>query len=121
MSDAAGMARVYWASVAGARGYDVIRGDVGSLAMGDGRVILGDVKVLARGTGGASVAEDGVGGVPALGQAFFYLVQYEDAQSRPSGFGTESAPLPRAPTSCEGGCPGAAAVEDTTGSIRHGQ
>jgi hypothetical protein len=42
--------------------------------------------------------------IPDLGKAFFYLVQ-ELSRGRTSGFGTESAPLPREPASCEAGCP----------------
>jgi hypothetical protein len=43
--------------------------------------------------------------VPPPGRAHFYLVEYRDAHGT-SGFGTESAPWPLEPESCDGACPG---------------
>jgi hypothetical protein len=106
-----GMARLYWNAVAGALGYDLISGDVGSLKVDGGHVTLGAVRVLARLTTATSWAEisGSTGSVavatPDRGKAFFYLVQYRDGHG-PCGFGTESVPLPSEPASCSGGCPG---------------
>jgi len=110
-----GTARLYWSAVAGAQGYDLISGDVASLRVEGDQISLGAVRVPARlltGTawteGDASPTGDATVALPAAGQAFFYLVQYRDAHGM-SGFGTESASLPREPASCAGGCPGAEA------------
>lgn len=104
-------ARLYWNAVAGALGYDLISGDVGSLEVDGGRITLGAVRVLARLTTATSWAEisGSTGSVavatPDRGKAFFYLVQYRDGHGS-SGYGTESVPLPSEPASCSGGCPG---------------
>jgi hypothetical protein len=100
-----GLARLYWSGVAGALGYDLISGGVESLAMRDGKVSLGVVRVLARGTSATSLLESVADGpVPAPGKTVFYLIQYRDAAGS-SGYGTESAPASREPTACDGGCP----------------
>ncbi len=106
-----GAAHLYWNTVAGALGYDVIWGDVGNLKVDGGRITLGAVRVMARLTTqnswveGAASTDGTAGAVPEGGRAFFYLVQYRDARGT-SGYGSESVPLPREPASCEGGCPG---------------
>ncbi len=99
-----GMMELYWNAVTGAQAYDVISGDLGSVRTDASRTSLGRVQVLARGTMGLSSTEGTDGRVPALGSALFYLVQYRDEKGG-TGFGTESAPWPREPDSCEGGCP----------------
>ena len=105
----AGLARVYWNAVAGAQTYDVIAGDVASLRVDGDRITLGAVRVPARLFASTSFVEMGgslaPGAIPPAGRAHFYLVQYRDAHGA-SGFGTESAPLPLEPESCDGGCPG---------------
>jgi hypothetical protein len=68
------------------------------------RLALGPVKVLASGLPGTSWMEGPEAAIPEVGNAFFYLVQYHDAKGA-SGYGTASAPLPREPASCNGGCP----------------
>jgi hypothetical protein len=98
------MVRLYWNGVGGAEGYDVVSGEVSRLRLGEGGVELGRVRVLARGQAGTSWSEAADGLVPAPGRALFYLVQSR-AGGTGSGFGTESAPLPREPVLCEGGCP----------------
>lgn len=100
-----GMVHAYWNAVSGAQGYDVIAGDVGNLKADPVRVNLGAVRVPARLITGTSWREGATGAIPEPGRAFFYLVQYRDDRSA-SGFGTESAPLPRQPALCDGGCPG---------------
>jgi VCBS repeat protein/HYR domain-containing protein/thrombospondin type 3 repeat protein len=98
--------RVAWPTVAGALAYDVIRGDLGALHR-DGEVTtLGAVTVLARGTMLTSTTEPGGASNPEVGHGFFYLAQ-QWTDHGPVGYGTESAPRPRVPESCDGGCPGA--------------
>lgn len=96
--------RIYWASAAGALGYDVIAGDIAAIAVQDGHLSLGLVRVLARGTSESSVVEASDGPMPAPGSGFFYLIQQRSAHAG-AGHGTESAPLPREPLTCDGGCP----------------
>jgi len=116
-----GTARVYWNDVAGALGYDVISGDVGSLKVDGGHVTLGAVRVLARLTATSSWTEFGgsagmgMAAAPDRGKAFFYLVQYRDARGT-SGYGTESVPLPSEPASCDGVCPGEEPAQSAGGS-----
>jgi hypothetical protein len=112
-----GMAHVYWSAAPGAIGYDVIAGDVSDLAVDAGRISLGTVRVLARLTTASSWTEDAAGPVPEPGRAIFYLVQFRDGGGA-SGFGTESAPLPREPSACEGGCPGEETAATTTDGTR---
>jgi sugar lactone lactonase YvrE len=99
-----GALRLTWPSVPGATGYDVIAGDLANWHAADGMLRLGDVQVLARNLNAASWREPKSTPPPAPGRTRFYLVQSR-AGTRTSGFGTESAPLPRLPTSCAGGCP----------------
>jgi len=102
-----GMAHVYWNDVPGALKYDVIQGDLDQVTTQSGTLWLGPVRVLASGLPVASYTEENTGAIPATGKAFFYLVQYWDAQT-PSGWGTESAPWPEEPTLCDLACPGEA-------------
>jgi hypothetical protein len=64
---------------------------------------LGTVTVLARGTTATSITEAQPATVPAPGQAMFYLIQ-QRLDRGAMGYGTESAPWPRIPTACGGGC-----------------
>jgi hypothetical protein len=98
------MTQVYWSAVEGAQSYDVIAGNVESLRVDGGRITLGAVRVPARSLTGTSWSEGAGSPMPAEGRAYFYLLQYRDDHG-PSGFGTESVPLPREPASCAGGCP----------------
>jgi len=47
-----------------------------------------------------SASDSALSGRPRL----FYLVQYRDPRG-PTGFGTESVPLPREPSACDATCP----------------
>ncbi|HZM70796.1 MAG TPA: hypothetical protein VFB95_10580, partial [Candidatus Cryosericum sp.] len=96
--------RMYWPAVVGARAYDVISGDLSALRVENSQTILGTVKVLARGTTETTIVEPANSPIPPPGRAFFYLIQYR-TETGASGYGTESAPWPRVPASCEGGCP----------------
>jgi Putative metal-binding motif/FG-GAP repeat/FG-GAP-like repeat/HYR domain len=107
---------LYWPVVEGASGYDVIRGDLSALRLMDDTLMLGAVRVLARGTVDTAATEPAVSPAPAVGQALFYLIEMRTEHGA-SGYGTESAPWPRVPSSCDGGCPPApAAVAAGTGS-----
>ncbi|HYV84597.1 MAG TPA: choice-of-anchor D domain-containing protein [Patescibacteria group bacterium] len=95
--------RLYWPVVTGATGYDVIRGDLEALRAEGSKTDLGAVTVLARDVGVTALV-DSSAIEPAAGRGFFYLIQSR-ANQRATGYGTESAPRPRIPSACEGGCP----------------
>ncbi|HYS04624.1 MAG TPA: FG-GAP-like repeat-containing protein [Candidatus Dormibacteraeota bacterium] len=92
----AGLVQVYWNQVPGALSYDLLSGDVGSLAVGGSRITLGSVSLLARSMSGTAWEEDFAQPRPAPGRALFYLVQYHDSAGA-SGYGTEGVPLPGEP------------------------
>jgi hypothetical protein len=95
---------ISWTGIAEAGAYDLISGDLAAWHP-EGEVLgLGDVRVLARATTLTSVTESAASPAPAVGHAFFYLVQ-ERIDGRGAGFGTVTAPWPRRPDSCSGGCP----------------
>jgi len=100
-----GMAYISWEGIGVARIYDVIQGDLGQVTVSNEGIRLGPVHVLALGQIETSYSEDARGSTPAVGSAFFYLVQYREGQSA-SGWGTESSPWPADPTSCDTKCPG---------------
>jgi len=100
-----GMAHVYWNTVGDADRYDVIQGDLGQVTQSNGVIHLGPVHVLASGQIGTTYSEGSGGGIPDIGKAFFYLVQYREGQSA-SGWGTESSPWPAEPSYCDVACPG---------------
>jgi len=99
-----GAARIYWSTVQGALAYDLIAGDLAQIAVENGRVSLGAVRVLASGLAATSFTEGAGSPLPAVGKGFFYLIQSRDALGE-SGYGTESVPWPREPASCDVGCP----------------
>jgi hypothetical protein len=99
-----GMVRLYWPATPGATGYDVISGDISRVTVENGTLSLGEVRVLARGTAATSLSEDDGSPIPPTGTAYFYLIQPRTDRGG-MGYGTESAPWPRLPASCEGGCP----------------
>ena len=95
---------MYWAAVPGAIGYDVISGDLSQVKVENHELNLGLVRVLARSSVDTSLYEGGDGAIPPPGHAFFYLIQASTSQGG-TGYGTESAPWPRVPAACDGGCP----------------
>jgi hypothetical protein len=103
-SEAPGMLRLYWPAVPGAVGYDVISGALSQIAVQNGTLSLGPVEVLARGITDTEVSEGALGVIPSTGDCVFYLVQSRTPLGG-VGYGTESAPWPRVPSSCDGGCP----------------
>jgi FG-GAP-like repeat/Thrombospondin type 3 repeat len=96
--------RLFWPSVEGATGYDVITGDLAAWHVENGVLDLGAVRVLARSTTVTSVTEMATSAEPAVGHAFFYLIQQRTAEGA-AGYGTETGPWPRVPASCDSGCP----------------
>ena len=99
-----GMVRIYWSGIPGAVGYDVISGDLSQAKVENGHLSLSAVRVLARGTTDTALAEDPNSVMPATGTAIFYLIQSRTDRGG-SGYGTETAPWPRVPASCDGECP----------------
>jgi hypothetical protein len=96
--------RLYWPAVNGAVGYDVIRGTLSQVHLQSGVTVLGDVSVLARSTSQTSLTEPSNAPVPPVGQGYFYLIQQRTDRGG-VGWGSEPAPWPREPSSCDGGCP----------------
>jgi len=101
---AGGIVRLDWDAVAGATGYDVIAADLSAASLVNRVFSLGTVAVLARGTTGLLVIEAAGTPAPPVGGVQLYFVQSRTA-SGGVGYGTESAPWPRVPTSCPGDCP----------------
>jgi hypothetical protein len=96
--------RIYWPAVMGATGYDVIRGTLSQVHLQNGVTMLGAVSVLARSTAQTSLTEPSNAPVPPVGQGYFYLIQQRTDRGG-VGWGSEPAPWPREPGSCDGGCP----------------
>jgi hypothetical protein len=96
--------RVTWPAVPGASGYDVVTGDLRGWSVVDGVLDVGPAVVLERSTTATEVAEPADTLPPLPGSVFFYLVQQRMSDVG-VGYGTESAPWPRAVTACDGGCP----------------
>jgi sugar lactone lactonase YvrE len=111
--------RIYWPSVTGAMGYDVITGDLGSWHVNNGVLSLGPVQMLAQSTTLTSMSEPASSATPAVGQGFFYLVQ-QRTEAGAAGYGTETGPWPRVPESCDGGCTGTT-IATTPGGSGGGQ
>ena len=101
-----GAVRIVWPALAEATGYDVISGSIAAMRVAGGVLDLGAVRVLARGATVTTVDETAPAPEPPVGQGFFYLVEQVTGEGA-VGYGTETAPWPRVPSSCDGGCPGA--------------
>jgi hypothetical protein len=106
--------RIDWPALADATGYDVIRGTLSQVSRIEGVTSLGAVTVLARNTALTTVSEATTAPLPPVGDAFFYLVQERTVDRGATGWGSEPAPWPRQPESCEGGCP--SVTEGTPGA-----
>jgi len=91
---------VGWSEVPGALYYNVVRGNLASLVETGSTVDLGSLHCVEAQS--QDLATDGNEDleIPAPGEAFFYLVEYNDGWN--SSYGTETAPKPRVPQS--GGC-----------------
>lgn len=89
---AAGTA-VDWPVVPGASHYTVISGKLADLEQTTALIRLGSVRCIELESSDASTVGSEDANVPAPGEGYFYLVEYDDGA--PSGWGTESAPKPR--------------------------
>lgn len=98
-----GRTRIEWSAVPGALAYDVIAADRAKVRQAGGTLSLGPVEVLARGLTTPGLLDDGSADL-APGECRLYFIQQRTG-SGGSGYGTESAPWPRLPESCAGGCP----------------
>jgi len=96
--------RITWPPIPGATGYDVVTGDLGNWYVADGVLDVGYAVALEWSTTSTSVVEPAGMPLPLVGSAAFYLVQQRISDVG-VGYGTESAPYPRAVTYCDGGCP----------------
>ncbi|NIM01108.1 MAG: hypothetical protein GTN89_09370 [Acidobacteria bacterium] len=92
---------IAWPPVTAAVSYDVVRGDLHNLAETDIVIDLGTVVCIEADSADENTAGHEDGDLPLPGQAFFYLVQFDDGIS--STYGTVSAEKPRAPG--PGDCP----------------
>jgi N-acetylneuraminic acid mutarotase len=106
---------LYWPSVEGATGYDVITGDLQAWHVENGVLNLGAVHMLAQSTTLTSLTEPATGAMPALGKGVFYLIQQRTTGGA-AGYGTETGPWPRIPGSCDGGCAGTTIAIGSGGS-----
>ena len=88
---------VSWAVVPDAESYDVIRGELNNVVETDVVINLGTVVCIEANSVDESTLGWEDGDVPNPGEAFFYVVEYDDGIS--STYGTESAGKPRAPGS----------------------
>jgi hypothetical protein len=90
---------VSWTDIGGP--YDLLRGTFGNQTVADSTLCLGPVETFAD-LLDPEFIESPPGPVPPVGSAYFYLVQYHDANG-PSGYGSEGAPWPRVPGTCPPG------------------
>jgi len=77
-----------WSPIAGATGYNVIRGRVSSIRTASSFTVIEDAGCLARGLSTTSVSGALLDENPAPGEAFFYLTEYVKGMN--SGYGTEA-------------------------------
>jgi len=84
---------VTWTVVPGAQTYNVIRGRLADIRDLPSVYDLGTVTCLEASSIDAATSGHEDSEIPAPGEVFFYVVEYEDA--RPSSYGTESAAKPR--------------------------
>ena len=94
---------VEWNEVQGAFSYNVIRGEVKNLKEKDEFFHLGQLTCIASTTTQLSTVGSEDPELPPVGEAFFYLVEYNDGLE--SGYGTESAAKPRFAPPGQGNCP----------------
>jgi hypothetical protein len=95
------LAEIFWPAPPNVIGYDVIGLERTQIVLEVDQTILDGARVLARGIGTTHLYEDSAAGAPG---AFIYFIQSRTVQGG-SGYGTASAPGPRIPESCDGGCP----------------
>jgi hypothetical protein len=95
---------VVWAPVMGAEHYDVIRGNLSELRISGSDVDLGHVTCLEQLSLDTTTAGNADTGIPAVGQVFFYAVQFYDGV-RESTYGSESVGRARVIQKGNGNCP----------------
>ncbi len=84
-----------WAPVPGALFYNAIRGELRNLHETANTIDLGPVVCLDSHSQNATTWSKEDAGIPPEGEAFFYLVEYDEGWA--SGYGTESVGKPRVP------------------------
>ncbi len=92
---------VTWTAVPGVESYNVIRADLANVRLEGNAIRLGPVTCLAAGSTQTTI-DDPIRPVP--GQAFVYLVEYEQ-DGWHSSYGAESAGRERVVTQGDGACP----------------
>jgi len=88
---------VSWGPVPGARHYNVIRGRLADIVHAGAFINLGSVACIDSASLDTSTEGQEDPELPAAGQAFFYLVEYDDG--RASSYGSESSGAPQVPAS----------------------
>jgi hypothetical protein len=86
---------VRWGEAVGAQYYDVIRGQLSNIVETDVVISLGPITCIEANSTDVNTAGLEDPDSPSAGQAFFFLVEYDDGTT--STYGTESADKPRAP------------------------
>ena len=94
---------ISWGPVSGALSYNVVRGNVKNLQEMTDFYHLGPLTCILGGTIQIDTAGAEDPALPQAGEAFFYLVEYDDGE--PVSFGTVSAAKPRLALPGDGGCP----------------
>ena len=94
---------VEWSLVPGAFSYNVTRGEIKNLREMDEFFHLGQLTCIASTTTQTDTMGSEDPELPAMGEAFFYLVEYDDGL--PSGYGTESAAKERFAPPGQSSCP----------------
>lgn len=80
---------VEWLDVPGALFYNIVRGDVRKIHERDGSFHLGQLKCISAVSSQTSTVGFEDSELPVPGEAFFYLVEFDNGL--PSGYGSESA------------------------------
>jgi hypothetical protein len=95
LEETASGTRVAWSAVAGAESYDVIRGQLSNIVDTGVVISLEPVTCIEPNSIDESTAGWEDSDLPNPGQAFFYLLEYDNGTS--SSYGTESTDKPRMP------------------------
>jgi hypothetical protein len=101
VDNSAGGTWLRWDTVPGALSYRAIRGQLANLRDASDFIDLGTVACLQPSSAATDTQAHADPEAPPPGEAFFYLVAYDDGVD--SGFGSESAPKPEIVTG--GSCP----------------
>ena len=85
---------VLWNEAPGIESFDVIRGQLSSIVETDAVISLGPVTCIEEDSIDETTAGREDSALPEPGQAFFYLVEYDDGNAE-SSYGSASAAKPR--------------------------